>query len=225
MKRSLLYAQKFERLMKSKKFLMTSGLLSIVFVMAIMPSDNTIQTDTKLFGMGEMILYDVAGNEKFRQTVHNQLLDAGENYLLTAAFDDGAEIKDGESIGSICVTAIPKADLEITEGLIASDFDKADGLSSNNCKQTEKVIIANGTATISSLKFIAGTVNGTSNVPAGTTITAIGICQNDANNSDDFANCNSKGILFAMYDSSDITLANGESVDITYKFDISSGTS
>ena len=206
----------------NQKYLLTSLGLTAVLVMAVMPASITFQEDTKFYGAAEIVLYDTAGNEKFSQTIHNRLVDTGEQFLLQAAFQDGTTVADNAGIGSICVSAQPTAAViaSIVEGYTATTFDTNDGVATANCKEDTTVTVSGGTAVIGPLNFEAGgTAN---NVTASTTITNIGICQNAAEGDTDFVNCATTGILFAAVDTSDVTLAAGESVNVTYTFDISS---
>ena len=213
--------------MNNKTCLLTSIVLSAVLVMAVVPGGISPQVDAKFFGAAEMILYDIEGIEKFRQTVHNQIVDDGEDYMLSATFADGDTFTDATSIGSICVSAQATASVDTlfgtaatVEALDAATFDGTDGLTLNNCKEgTTTVTASDGDMSLGALTFLAGTSD---NVPADTTITTIAICQTGTGS--DFANCVTNGILFATVNTSDVTLADGESVDITYTFDISSDT-
>jgi len=63
---------------------------------------------------------------------------------------------------------------------------------------------------------------GGTNCADNDTITGIAICQNDTTDNTDFNNCATEGIMFAVVDISDVTLATSETVDITYTFDITS---
>ena len=201
-----------------QKYLLASVSLSLVFVMALVPGNTASQVDEgKFYGSAEMILYDNQGQEMFTQTVHNRLLDAGEDYMLSAAFGDSTSIVDNVSIGAICVTEATITDAE-TE--TAADFDGDTALATNNC-EIGTAIISSGTAVIGPLNFEAATNN--NNIPAATTISGIGVCQRNSSGTD-FNDCATTGILFAQVDTTDVTLASGETVDVTYTFDISSAT-
>jgi hypothetical protein len=207
---------KKKNMISSKKYMIMSIGLSAIFVMAIMPNNVSTDAESKFFGAAEMTMYDTQGNEKFTQTVHNRLLDIGENYLLMGAFRNGTTIADATSLGSICLT---NGTLSNVETITAADFDGYESLTTNNCKIDTDVAISGGTAVIGPLNFEAGT--GGDNVDAGTTIKGIGICESSG--SADFNDCaTNSGILFAQVATSDVTLQSGESVDVTYTFDISS---
>ena len=215
-------------MISSKKYMMMSIGLSAIFVMAIMPNNISSDGETKFYGSAEMTLYDVNGNEQFSQIVHNQLVDTGETFLLNQAFEQNtnpAVTADNLSIGTICVSQAGTITVADTEA--ASDFDGDNSaVTETNCEQDANgATISAGTAVIGPLNFEA--VTNDNNIPVGT-VTGIGVCQSTAAGTDynDCANGGSgTGILFAVVDTSNVVLASGESVDVTYTFDISnSGT-
>ena len=159
------------------------------------------------------------------------MVDQGETFLLEATFKDGNEAPaEGASIASICMTA--DADFAVTEDLTAASFDNNDNMDFgyNNCKTDSTVTVSAGTAVIGPLTFLADN-NG--NVVPDATVTGIGICQTKDVAGSEFENCvgaqtkNSgfSGILFVAIDTADVTLAEGETIDVTYTFDISSPNS
>ena len=84
-----------------------AGLLGFFILMVIPTGIDNTQDDAKFYGAAHLLVRDVAGNEVFQQTVHNQLLDAGENYIINQAFaGDGAPIGDTDQISAICVTDV-----------------------------------------------------------------------------------------------------------------------
>ncbi len=206
----------------SQKYMLMSIGLATVFVMTITPSN--ISSDAggvQFFGTAEMTLLDVNGDELFSQTVHNRIVDTGESLIMMGVFQNGTGLPNASSVGAICVSL--ESSPTVADTVTATSFDAADGLSTNNCKQGTFTNNAGGTAVLGALNFEAVTNN--NNLPAGT-VTWIGICQSTTSGSADYNGClkgadGSTGILFAVIDTSDVTLASGESVDITYTFDIS----
>jgi len=89
-------------------------------------------------------------------------------------------------------------------------------VSDNRCIEDDVVVTTSGTAVIGALTFTGGT-----NVVNGDTIHGIGICQAVDGNST-YRSCSEQGVLFAIIDTSDVTLNTAETVDITYTFDITS---
>lgn len=204
--------------------------LVVLFIVMILPVNSTYDTsidDITHYGQVLMVYHDVNGNEKFRQTVHNQLTNDGEDYILNAVFADGTTaVEDLGSIGAICVSDGQSSSFTVADAETAGTFDGDNSLTTTNCEQSTSVGVDTtdgaGIATIGPLNFIAN--SGDNNVPTGTTIVGIGICQNVVANDADYTDCLTgnagAGILFSVINTSDVTLAAGEDVDITYTFNI-----
>ena len=208
------------------KYLLASVSLSIVFVMALAPGNVASQVDDKFYGQAEMVFYNNQGDEVLTQTVHNTLVDSGETYLIKQTFyTSDSPSSNSESIGSICLTNASPVETGETE--TATDFDGDSTLTTAACLEPASggtITNSGGTAVIGPINFEAGTGD---QVPGGTVITGIGVCQSiAATNDTGVATCGatvgSGGILFAVVDTTDVTLAAGETVDITYTFDIAS---
>jgi len=200
--------------------IIASSVIFMVTMMTIIPAQIESISDELVFG-GYLTLakYDENGNNVFTQTIHNRLVDTGETFLLEQVFQDGTtSLADNVQIGAICVT---DQALTPAESTTAATFDSGNGITEANCKEDNTVTISSQTAQIGALTFSAGGTN----VADGDTITAIGICQNDSTDDGDFTNCATEGILFAVVDTTDVTLNTGETVQITYTFDISSSGS
>ncbi len=196
----------------------TSGTLVMITMMMVLPAQGVISNDLEFGGYLTLAKFDENGNNVFVQTVHNRLVDTGETFLLQQVFQEGTTVgADAVQIGAICVT---DEVITISEALTAATFDTGNGITETNCKEDTTVTLASQTAQIGAITFSAGGAN----VADGDTITAIGICQNDATDDGDFANCATEGILFAAVDTADVTLNAGETVQITYTFDISSAS-
>jgi len=193
------------------------GLLGL-FVVLIMPAQiEPISNDLEFAGYLTLVKYDENGNNVFTQTLHNQLIDTGEDFLLQQVFQDGTAVAaDNTQIGAICVT--DQVAISISETMTAPAFDTGNTITETNCIEDAAVDLSGGqTAVIGPVTFSAGT-----HVAAGDTITAVGICQSNAGGGNDFNDCTTAGILFAVVDIPDFTLAAGETADITYTFDMSS---
>ena len=211
-----------------------------LFVMMIIPGnlDATQSNDNKIYGMATLVKNDSQGNEVFQQSVHNQITTQGELYLMQAVFADTVTAEaDADSIGAICVTQEdPGVPSTASDAETAVTFDTGNTLDDDNvCEEDPSVTLTNNagasTAVIGPLSFASGGTN----IDDGETIAGIGICQVDSdsgalNFGDLGAGCaegglGTSGILFALIEVTPTTLANGETVDITYTFDITSATS
>jgi len=196
----------------------TAPVLFMITIMIVFPAPvESTSNDLKFYGFGEIIKYDENGNVVYTQTVHNRLVDTGEDFLLDQTFQDGTTSADDVQIGSICLF---QGTINTAETETAADFDGDNTLTEDNCEEDTTVTTTSSTAVIGPITFDAGGVNAAD----GDTIAAIGICQNDTTDDADFANCATEGILFAIVDTTDVTLNTGETVQITYTFDITSAS-
>lgn len=202
------------------------GLVGLFFMMIIPSGINTIQEDgLSLYGAATIDVFDKDRNSVFTQTVHNILFDAGEDFILVQTFKGtGTDVADDVKIGAICLSA---ASLNTAEGTTAGTFnsnhDSADDASADvntlNCKTDSVVTAASQVATIGPLTYTAQDDN-TGNYFTGDAVVQIGVCRADTGDVD-VRGCDTT--LFAIADVTDVTLAaNGDSVDVTYTFDISS---
>jgi len=192
------------------------GLLSILAITIVPFSGETNSIDGKFYGLLTLVQYDENRNEIFSQTVHNRLVNTGETFLLEASFTEGTAPADNTQIGVICIAegTISAAD----ETDIATEFDSDNTLTGNNCQAdgTVDITTTQGTAIIGPLTFAEPT-----HLAAADVVNGIGICQTFVATSP-FADCATSGILFAVIDTADVTINAGETVDITYTFDITS---
>ncbi len=200
------------------------GLLGLIAILVIPAGTESMTNDGfNVFGKATMTYNDAFGNEMLTQSVHNQLFNQGENFILGATFKNGTTvIADNVSIGAICLYAgVDQTDENLTNTLFntAHDTGEAGGDDALNCRTdaTGGVTFANRIATVGPLTFEAG--SGTDNLDATKTITGIGVCDAHASDSD-VRGCTTT--LFAVVDTSDVTLALGETVDITYTFNLDS---
>ena len=203
-------------MLKSASYKISAAIFFTIFVTMIIPLDfEQNETEQKFYGYATIVKLDEKGNNIFTQQIHNRLVDTGETFLLQQTFQDTNTASDNTQIGAICVS---DEAITIAETITAATFDSGNSITESNCKEDTTVTISSQTAQVGSLTFSAGSTN----VADGDTIRAIGICQNDATDDGDFNNCATEGVLFSVVDTSDVTLNSGETVQITYTFDISS---
>jgi len=204
------------------------GLLGFLVVL-ILPANAYEETPGLLYGAVTLVAHDASGNEFFSQTIHNQLYDQGEDFMIDQTFADlgGAPVVDAIQIGSICLSA---AAFLADETDLFSDFNTAHDLADTSPTDASLNCVTDGTVTKAlqvvtlgnpALTFTART-DESQNWFAGDTVTHIGIC--DAAVTDlDVRGCTAN--LFAVVNTSDVTLADTETVDVTYTFDISDNSS
>ena len=192
-----------------------------IFAVMVIPAQGFSEDGRPIYyGMGTIVLNDAFGNEVFSQTIHNRVVNTGETFIIDQTFQDGtASIAENNSIASICVSEA--VSFATAEADTAGAFDTATTITTGlECKEDTTVDdTTQGTAVIGPLTFT------TSNLDVvGEIITGIGICQATVANDNDQATCAINGILFATLDTTDVTLNTGETVQITYTFDITSST-
>jgi len=202
------------------------GLLT-VFVAMLTPSsvfESTNNTGLLMYGMAEIVQKDSMGNEVFAQTIHNQLTDEGEDYIIDQVFDTGdTAITANQRIGAICITNIVDASIDSDaerEALVSTTLENSLGTVLHCIPDTDVDDDTTSTAIIASVTFTSGT-----NLTTGQTITAIGIC--GGNDGAVYDQCNDAAGtpgLFAVVNTADVTLSGTDTVDITYTFDIISAT-
>ena len=160
------------------------------------------------------MLLDEYGQEKFSQTVHNQIFDEGEAFLLKQVFQDGqTAVADAIQIGAICAM----------EGTVPTDeaTNLSTAVTANTSTNNAKCMTDTAVAIASSVATIEVTFTTGTNWDTGETITGIYVC---AAASDDAAVANCATTLFAVVDTSNVTPTGTETVTVTYKFDISSSS-
>jgi hypothetical protein len=195
------------------------GFLSIMAITMVPFSSETNSNDGKFYGMLTLVKYDENRNEVFSQSVHNQLTDEGETFLLGASFFNGVEHLDNTQIGSICLR---EGAITVAETQTASLFETGNTIATTaltNCivDSTVDITTTQGLAVIGPLTF-----DEPNHVDAGDTVNGIGICQGNSGTTP-FDGCdNASQILFAVIDTADVTLAATETVDITYTFNMTS---
>lgn len=185
-----------------------------IFAMMVIPASfDAADGEHTLWGAATVTQKDATGNTLFTQTVHNRVVDTGEDFLLESTFKNGSANADTVLIGSICISDTVN---NVVETNSSSSFDTANGITETNCIEASGATISASTAQIGPLTFSEPT-----HISTGGTVDGIGICQANGGTTP-FNNCGTAGILFALVDTTDTTLNSGETVDITYTFDISS---
>jgi len=201
------------------------GLLGFL-VLLILPANADEQTPSFLYGAATLVAYDAHGNEIFAQTVHNQLFDAGEDFMIDQSFTDigGVATLDNIQIGAICLSAdtTETTNEPDTAATFNTDNVRAGDTVAENCVTDPTVTKATQIVTIGPLTFTAGADVSTVQWVGGNTVTSIGVCPADSGDAT-VRDCTTT--LFAVVDTSDVTLAAAETVDVTYTFDISDNTS
>ncbi len=195
-----------------------AGLMGLFILMVLPAGMDNIQEDGKFYGAANLLVRDATGNELFSQTVHNRLLDTGENYIVNQTFVGGPALgADNSQMSAICVTNVTT----VSEGDTAATFSRpAMNLNgTNHCHRTTPNIGGDGTVVLGPETFTGGTDIGQTE-----TIRSIAMCA-DNDGIGDYTDCDdatSNAIAFAAIVTSSVQLGNTETVDVTYTFDMSS---
>ena len=187
-----------------------------------------------LYGVATVVHAGADGGVIGTQEARNRLLDGGEDFILEQVFRDGASVADATQIGAICLSADLTAGSP-AEALDASGFDTAhdgayaqqngQGLSPSDtleCLTDMGVSKSGQVATVGPLTFVANATSGSSNWIPGETAGRIGVCKASSTGAAVGA-CAAP--LFAVVDINDVTLEEGETLTVTYTFDMTSPNS
>ncbi len=195
-----------------------AGLLGLFILMVLPAGMDNIQEDGKFYGAANLLVRDAAGNELFQQTVHNNLLDTGENYIVTQAFvSGGAPIVDIAQISAICVTNLTLVNETDTAASYSAPANTLTIGTGDHCHPTVPTIPNDGTAVLGAETFTGGI-----DIGAGETIRSIAICADNAGALYGDCNASNNPIAFAAIVTSSVQLGATETVDVTYTFDLSS---
>ena len=211
-------------------YVSTSVLLGMLVVLMIPSNIAESPNGLALYGMATISQQNANGDTVFTQTVHNQLFDAGEDFLLDNAFTGLTDVADSIDIGSICLSAdaTPTSDETTTAATWNADHDAADDVSASaaltNCRTDGTVTKSAQVATVGPLVFTAKADNnaGThwfAGSGAANTVTNIAICDAEVIDNE-IRGCTTT--LFAVVNTSDVVLGVDETVTVTYTFSLAS---
>jgi len=192
------------------------GLLGL-FVVMIFPSTITNEANPMFYGTASMVLADADGNILLTNTVHNQITDEGEEFIIDQVFDTGDAALTGDArVGAICISgAIDSAFSETTVATLATNLSDPGG---THCHVTNEITDAGASLAVTDAEvFTAGTDFG-----AGETISGILICVKGDQGDVNFQECNtaSPAIALAALDFVNATVSGTDTITITYTFNI-----
>ena len=195
------------------------GLLGL-FVLIVFPSTITDGANPMFYGTASMVLSDHDGNILMTQTVHNQITDQGENFIIDQVFDTGdPALTDNNRVGAICI--ISNSDSVFGESATDATANNIAG-GTNHCHQTTDI----DDDTVS--KAITGATTFTAGIDfnAGEIISGILICKKNAGDAN-FAECNTpdNSVALAALDLNNVTVSDTDTITITYTFDITTSGS
>jgi len=193
------------------------GLIFLAFIMILPATNSNTQSDLpKMYGIATVVLKDSTGNILLENIIHNQVVDVGTAFMLDQTFGDGnVAVADASQVDTMCVTnaLTPFGSTPAGDGETAAGFNIENGLGGSNCIGAIVFTTAATTGNSGTRTFSAGT-----HFIAGTTVGGIGIC-GDNGVASPFNDCSvavGDAPLLAVFDTTDVTVNLGESVDITY---------
>ncbi|ABK77729.1 hypothetical protein CENSYa_1100 [Cenarchaeum symbiosum A] len=210
--------------------------LAAIVVLMMVPTTDTAPQGPAFYGMAEVVQTGPDGEVKSSQSVHNRIVDQGEELMFDALFDTGDPfvgkfgvicLSDSDSFNPTRITAATGEELthlnsELDDG--ASDLANSD----NPCKAVDTVTKhGNGSATIGTT-FLAGAGADLSNATDFGTphFDAVWICHAEVSTGA-VRYCSSlgDGILAAVALPASQTVVGGDSYRVTYTLDLSSDDS
>ena len=227
-----------------------ASLAAVAGLAAVLSSAGLLETDDaakagssalSLYGVAHVVHTGADGTVLDTQSVHNRLLDAGEDFLLDQVFRNGVSEADSTQMGAICLSADAAIDFtadssesftatQFESGHIAGPYSDYTGGPPNiaasetrECLTDTNVTRSGQIATIGPLTFTANTTTSPdasrSNWAPGNTVQVIGICKADSAGAS-AAQCAST--LFAGVDISPVQLNPDETLTVTYTFNMGS---
>ncbi|ABK77957.1 hypothetical protein CENSYa_1334 [Cenarchaeum symbiosum A] len=223
-----------------------TGSAAILALLALTPAGAQFQPSDmgngpELYGMAELVHRDADGKLIASQTVHNTLVDSGEDILVRGTFVSTA-LPDVDKPDALCITDIDTGTTtDSTTGVTTAVDPDVFTISNNTISVREDVNVTSLTpnsttfagglptcipATVA-LNDIPGeavlnaTFTGGTNLVAGATVTAVSVC-NSAVVPADNADCASRGDLFSVITIASTTLIADQTLEVTYIFDVTS---
>ena len=201
--------------------------LALVGVLAAMifPAAFETNSDDKLaafYGYTVIALKDPSGTVLFENGVHNNVLSNGADFVLDQVFGDGNEpVNDAGSVDAVCINLNPRFGVNLfdagNESTISNtlvNYNLNDGDPANAdllCQVGVFTTAASGADGIASaVSATENFVAAGTNLPDGGTVFGIAICEVTADQND----CEFP--IFALVDTSDVTVNAGETLDVTY---------
>lgn len=200
-----------------------AGLLGLFALLAV-PAIQQEITGTYMGGMTTMVVHNALGEEVMFQQVHNQIVDTGENIIVNQLFANTTGVlTDGNNIGLICPMIRLGGDMNINDQNTTAIFindDENTGSGSTQClgDSTSTFVGTTGGGVMivgdaGGLAFTGSDGNG--NIGNGQILRGIGVFTTSSN-----ADLSAQ-VLFALIDTSDVTVGQADTVNISYTFDIS----
>ena len=199
------------------------GLLGLFALLAV-PAIQQEMQGTYIGGMATMVVHNAQGEEIMFQQVHNRIVDSGEDFIVRQIIANQTNpLPDAQSVGLICPIIRAAQDINFNDSnttltFIADNENSGGGpecLGDPTAETTGGGIKRIGDAAGLSFQGSGGNDNiGTNNILRG-----IGVFTNSTDIAD--LGAGNVPILFALIDTSDVTVAASDTVNISYTFNIS----
>ena len=204
------------------------GLLGLFIIMIFPASSASLQQEgLNLYGAATITLNDEDGNSMFTQTVHNRLFDAGEDFILDQTFTTiGSDVAQAVQIGAICLNSQAAETLETVAFGPWNGANTRSGTIAKNCVTAGAGEVTTTTPQVAKVGPLTFDVDLDNAAPipnwvGGDAINSIGVCAAESGDLD-VRDCQTT--LFAVASVTSITPTDGDTVDVSYTFDISSGS-
>lgn len=214
-----------------------AGLAAVLSSAGLLDADEAAKAGSSALslygGVATVVHTGADGAVLGTQSVHNALVDTGEDFLLRQVFRDGMSEGDNTQIGAICLSAdAPDTANVIPETWTFTNFndrhaaDYSQGGATNaaptntlECLTDTTVTMSGQIATLGPLTFNATDVSTGTNWVPGQEVRLIGVCKASSTGAAAAA-CTDP--LFAAVDINDVRLNDGETLTVTYTFDMRS---
>ncbi|ABK78256.1 hypothetical protein CENSYa_1638 [Cenarchaeum symbiosum A] len=194
---------------------------TILGMLALIPAGSD-ETGMQFYGMAEVVQKGASGETLSSQTVHNRLLDSGEDYIIKSVFKTGERSVDDTRVDSMCLYAQRAFDA-LTEGEITTRLTpfNVDG----NCVADSNIEYDSGTGIVEMKgTWITGvnTIDELVTEPGrGSSLGGLVICSiPDPEENDKHCNNPDRAMQFAAVPLEGVDLSEGGVLDVTYTFNI-----
>ncbi|ABK77161.1 hypothetical protein CENSYa_0528 [Cenarchaeum symbiosum A] len=196
------------------------GSAAVLALLALVPAGTSFlpggAADPAFYGMAELVHTSADGELLSSHTVHNRLVDTGEEILIYGAFGD---LADSKKPTLLCVS-----DVDHTDTFPADDSLVALHVPSNAFANTSvnTCVTADINTTISSVAIMNATFTPDTNYAFGEVINSITVCNTNMNNSN-MQNCVNAGDIFSTVETPQTNATSADDlIGVTYTFNVTS---
>jgi len=204
------------------------ALLGALVAMLLPAASDSVSNDDNpsFYGYAVMTLHDATGNVLFENSLHNEVVSVGSNFIFQQIFSDGEAPTgvDLSLVDAICINVNPRGMgllfSATNESITLAEYTANDGDPANANLPCEGVTFTTTTAGgLGDASAVSTTATFNANSLAledGETI--VGIAIGDI--TDAAGDVAIETFLLALIDTSDVTVNVGETVDITYTLNL-----